>query len=259
MSRPELAYPSLTVRVYCWQQEVFRETQLYLQAQRQRRLHPQPSRHAMKLRSSASHSQSAAQRNPANSAPSLHVLAPTSANPRNLKRKVFNNPPPDLPADHNTTNKRWKAMDKGKSPMKEGGLYQEQTTSGGAKRRGRPPGSKNKPKADDAGLQDDMARLMMNKPDLAPSMRQSQEPSSPTQRTRTTSSGKSRGKQMDQPVSLDQMVVDMLKNFKPPVLLRTVQEILEARVRIPHSVLNLRTLVKTVPPMATPEELKASS
>lgn len=150
-------------------------------------------------------------------------------------------------------------MDKRKTPIKPGGFHQKQTTGGEGKRRGRPPGSKNKPKADEAELQDDMARLMMNKPDLAPSMRKSQEPSSPTRRTRTTSPSKSRGKQMDQSLLPDQMVVDMLKRFEPPVILRTAQEILGMRVLIPHSVLNLRTLVKTVPPMATPEELKASS
>ena len=255
----EPAYPSLALRVARWQQEVSQQTELYLRCQR--RLNSQQSRHAMKLRSSTS--RSTAPQNPACSAPSRRALVPTSANPRKPKRTPSNNAPPDV---HHTTNKRRKVMDKGKSPMKPGGPNQKQTAGmplpgpEGSKRRGRPLGSKNKPKFDDddSDLEDNMARLMTKKLILTASGSQLQVPRSPSKRTATTSRSKSRGKHMNQPVLNHSVVVAMLANRQPPVLLRTVQEIREASINVPGNVLNLYNSVENVPLGSIPEELKVS-
>ncbi|KAI4208903.1 MAG: hypothetical protein LQ351_008102 [Letrouitia transgressa] len=154
-------------------------------------------------------------------------------------------------------------MDSGR-PGKRGnathGYKDEQDTSdqqGGTRPRGRPPGSKNKPKDVDK----DFEQLSLGKIPPLPPSDPSSKASLPSGQSKKSSSpgkgslspGKKLGKQMDQIVPQEAVVIQMLGTFDPPVLLRSPQSLREDGIPIPEAVL---TLYNTLRHANTPRKSK---
>ena len=247
MSPQELAYPSLGARIDCWQKEVARQTGLYF--------HTQHSSHdKMKLRPSSSPTINKSQ-SPAPSPSRRLVLGPTSANSQDpRKRKAVS---PELSTSHITAD-RTNTMSEGQSPKKPSGASYKITAGVDpfGSKRGRPLGSKNKPKSQESDLLDGMAQMMAKTPNLAHSVPASQGLSY-AQRTDTSSPSKQRGKQLDKPPAQDNLLITMLASCDPAVYLRTMQALRKGGQTVPESVRKLYELMMDIPSGSTiPEDLK---
>ncbi|KAL9607603.1 MAG: hypothetical protein Q9167_007498 [Letrouitia subvulpina] len=239
----------LKARVELWRQDVKAQTESFLQAQAKHYFHAPQSSHSMKLRSKGSHT--ITHERPNHRSPlSRRALATTSPNPRRLKRKALDCQP--------TVSKRGKKMESGGSNKKENttrehGAEQGRVgqQGGQARPRGRPPGSKNKPKDVDKGLEQlslgEIPSLPPSDPSSKPSWHSSQSKKSSSPGKGSSSPGKRHGKQMDQTFSQDAVVVMMLETCNPPVLLRSPQRLRASGIPIPKTVLTLYNTLMDIP------------
>lgn len=252
------AFLQLITRVDIWRQDVKTQTELLLQTPAKHHFHAPQSRHGMNLRSKDSHT--IPHDRPSHQLPiPPRTLATISPNPRRSKRKGADYQP--------IVSKRGRKMDSGR-PGKRGnathGYKDEQDTSdqqGGTRPRGRPPGSKNKPKDVDK----DFEQLSLGKIPPLPPSDPSSKASLPSGQSKKSSSpgkgslspGKKLGKQMDQIVPQEAVVIQMLGTFDPPVLLRSPQSLREDGIPIPEAVLTLYNTLRRIPLGNIPKKAEA--
>ncbi|KAL9044779.1 MAG: hypothetical protein Q9214_002108, partial [Letrouitia sp. 1 TL-2023] len=250
----------LIARVDIWRQDVKNQTELFLQAQAKDHFHAPRSRHGMNLRSKDSHTITHDRPNHHLSVP-CRVLATTSPNIRRSKRKAVDYQP--------TVNKRSRKMDFG-SPNKRGntahGHKDEQGPFGqqeAPRPRGRPPGSKNKPKDVDKGLEQlslgEIPTILPSDPSSKASLPSGQSKKSSSPRKGSLSPAKRLGKQIDQTFSQDAVVLTMLEDCDPPVLLRSPQELRESGIPIPKAVLTLYNTLMDIPSGVTIPKIAQAS